>query len=43
MPEWSVVSQLVTALQGLPDVALPLWRRARSSTETTSLPAEAFR
>ncbi|MCR8945072.1 helix-turn-helix transcriptional regulator [Streptomyces sp. OUCMDZ-4982] len=42
VPEWSVVSQLVTALQGLPDVALPLWRRARSSTETTTLRAEAF-
>ncbi|MEV3850410.1 helix-turn-helix transcriptional regulator [Streptomyces microflavus] len=42
VPEWPVVSQLVTALQGLPEVALPLWRRARSSTETCTLRAEAF-
>ncbi|MCX4970833.1 helix-turn-helix domain-containing protein [Streptomyces sp. NBC_00654] len=42
VPVWPVISQLTMALQSLPDIARPLWRRARSSTETCTLPAEAF-
>ncbi|MDJ1645379.1 helix-turn-helix domain-containing protein [Streptomyces pakalii] len=41
VPVWPVVSQITNALQGLPDITRPLWRRAIATTER-SLPAEAF-
>lgn len=41
VPVWLVVKQLTHALQGVPEITLPLWRSAISSTES-SLPAEAF-
>ncbi|WP_381805366.1 helix-turn-helix domain-containing protein [Streptomyces niveus] len=41
VPVWPTVRQITMALQGLPEVTLPLWRRAHSSTEST-FPAEAF-
>ncbi|MFC9183307.1 helix-turn-helix domain-containing protein [Streptomyces globisporus] len=40
-PAWLVVRKLTNALWGLPEITLPLWRRATACMET-SLPAEAF-
>ncbi|MFE6985781.1 helix-turn-helix domain-containing protein [Streptomyces griseus] len=40
-PAWLVVRTITNALWGLPDITLPLWRRATACQET-SLPAEAF-
>lgn len=40
-PTWLVIRTITNALWGLPDLTLPLWRRATACHET-SLPAEAF-
>ncbi|MFF8983822.1 helix-turn-helix domain-containing protein [Streptomyces globisporus] len=40
-PAWLVVRTITSALWGLPDITLPLWRRTAACQET-SLPAEAF-
>ncbi|MFE3431147.1 helix-turn-helix domain-containing protein [Streptomyces sp. NPDC059171] len=40
-PAWLVVRAITNALWGLPDITLPLWRKATACQET-SLPAEAF-
>ncbi|MGW1412192.1 helix-turn-helix domain-containing protein [Streptomyces sp. NPDC002403] len=47
VPEWPVIQQLATALQSLPEIALPLWCNAKPGHEPhhdpgSSLPAEAF-
>ncbi|WP_333732589.1 helix-turn-helix domain-containing protein [Streptomyces sp. IBSBF 3010] len=46
VPEWPVVQQLTLALQSLPDITRPLWRKAHTDTDTDTrtltLPAAAF-
>ncbi|MET9347749.1 helix-turn-helix domain-containing protein [Streptomyces termitum] len=42
LPSWEVIRQLTVALQSMPKIALPLWKRARDHTNTHSMPAAAF-
>ncbi|MEU9095654.1 hypothetical protein ACIOEW_40130 [Streptomyces sp. NPDC087901] len=49
VPQWQVVRQLTVALQSLPEITRPLWRKAHStvektadSTSTSTIPAGAF-
>ncbi|WP_037613759.1 helix-turn-helix domain-containing protein [Streptomyces albus] len=48
VPDWDVIAQVVTALQGLSETARPMWQRARNAprsepdSATGSLSAESF-
>ncbi|MFI2740950.1 helix-turn-helix domain-containing protein [Streptomyces sp. NPDC018711] len=42
VPAWPVIRQLTVALQSLPQITLPLWRRAHSSLGNCSVSASAF-
>ncbi|MFK0120750.1 hypothetical protein [Streptomyces sp. NPDC090994] len=39
VPDWPVIDRLTVALQSLPNLARPLWRRAQTAAEGGSGPA----